>query len=311
MTQPPDPQAPKRRPRIGYARYALLTVPARRTAQLWRLALGVLLVFAIMFGMTQGIMTMLGTVLPAETFDRMTRALAIGDTPAGLLGMLVSMGAMGLAAFTVVEIVHDRRPASLVGPWPLARRQFWDVLFALVALNAVLMILPPWGLFEGTVPGLSLGHWLALLPLTLIALFIQTGSEELLFRGYLQSQLAARFKHPAVWLIVPSLVFGLGHYAPEIYGGNAWLVVIWAVIYGIASADLTARAGTLGPAVAMHLVNNFLAMGLVSMQGDMSGLALRLLPFGPEAQGEVLSLLPIDLASILVSWLAARIAIRA
>ena len=78
----------------------------------------------------------------------------------------------------------------------------------------------------------------------------------------------------------------------------------------MAAADLTARAGSLGPAVAMHLVNNFAAMAIISTQGEMSGLALMKLPFGPDDEAAIAAFLPIDLATMGVSWLAARLAIR-
>lgn len=296
---------------MRYTRFHLLTLPAKTACALWQTGLGLLLAFVIMYALTQGVFAVTGAIMAPQGFEDLLGQINRGDTALGLILMLGLMGAMGLAAFTVTDLVHKRPPSTIVGPWPLARRQFWDVLLILVALYAVLMILPPWGLWRETAPGLPPGRWVALLPVTLLALFIQTGSEELLFRGYLQSQLGARFRSPLAWMVVPSALFGLGHYAPEIYGANAWLVVVWAVIYGMASADLTARAGTLGPAVAFHLANNFVAIGLFSMQGDMSGLALRLLPFGPGDISEVAGFLPIDLAMIGVSWLAARIAIRA
>ncbi|HBS98322.1 MAG TPA: CPBP family intramembrane metalloprotease, partial [Citreicella sp.] len=107
-------------------------------------------------------------------------------------------------------------------------------------------LLPPWPLSADLQPGLPPVTWLALLPLTLLALLVQTGSEEILFRGYLQSQLAARLPWPAVWLVLPSALFALGHHAPAIYGANAGLVTLWAFVFGLAMADLTARSGTLG-----------------------------------------------------------------
>jgi membrane protease YdiL (CAAX protease family) len=172
------------------------------------------------------------------------------------------------------------------------------------------LLLPPWDLLQQTRPGLPPGTWMLFLPTTLVVLLIQTGAEEIYFRGYFQSQLAARFRHPAIWLGVPSVAFGLGHYMPGVYGDNALAIALWSVGFGLAAADLTARAGNLGPAVALHFVNNLSAVAVISMSGDMSGLALRLLPFGPEDTQAIAALLPVDLAMILLSWLAARVALR-
>jgi len=131
-----------------------------------------------------------------------------------------------------------------------------------------------------------------------------------LFRGYLQQQLAARFSHPLIWMFLPSALFGLAHYGPDTYGANAWLVVIWAGIFGALAADLTARSGTLGPAIALHFATNVSALLLVAPQGEMSGLALFQYSFPAHDEAAIRALLPIDFAAMMVGWLAARLALR-
>ncbi len=64
----------------------------------------------------------------------------------------------------------------------------------------------------------NLDVWLFWLVPALIALFIQCAGEELVFRGYLQSTLAARFSSPWVWMVVPSILFGMMHFNPGEYG---------------------------------------------------------------------------------------------
>ncbi|KUF10145.1 CPBP family intramembrane glutamic endopeptidase [Pseudoponticoccus marisrubri] len=295
---------------MSYDRHALMTDPARPSAELWRLGLGLIVALAVMFGLARGIVAMLRTLLDPDRYLEIVAQLDRADTPLGLLGLLVLMGAMGAGTVVAAEMIHKRSAASLIGPPGLALRQFARVALALLLLNGAVALLPPWPLSQATEPGLDPRLWLALLPLTLLGLAIQTGSEELLFRGYLQSQLAARVAHPAVWIGLPSAAFALGHYAPGTYGDNALTIAAWSFGFGVAAADLTARAGTLGPAVALHMVNNFIAMALVSLQGDMSGLALYRFAFGPEDAAAVAALLPADLAMIGLSWLAARVALR-
>ena len=48
-----------------------------------------------------------------------------------------------------------------------------------------------------------------LLPLGIAGLFCQVFAEEVAFRGYLQTQLAARFTSPVIWMSLPALGFGL------------------------------------------------------------------------------------------------------
>ena len=45
---------------------------------------------------------------------------------------------------------------------------------------------------------------------------------------------------------LPSLLFGLLHYDPLTFGPNALPLAIWSAVFGLAAADLTARAGKTG-----------------------------------------------------------------
>ena len=147
------------------------------------------------------------------------------------------------------------------------------------------------------------------MPLSLGAVLVQTGCEELLFRGYIQQSLAARFKSPLIWMLLPSILFGLAHYQPETAGDNAWLIVLWAAVFGLINADLTARSGTLGPAIALHMTTNAVAVLLISVHDQMSGLSLATIPVATDS-AELRNWLAIDFAFMLVGWLAARLAIR-
>jgi uncharacterized protein len=155
-----------------------------------------------------------------------------------------------------------------------------------------------------------LSRWLLLLPLSLLAVLVQVSAEEIVFRGYVQQQLAARFNSPLIWMVLPSALFALGHYLPAEAGENALMVALWAGVFGILMADLTARSGSLGPAIAVHLWNNVSAILIVSLPDDLSGLALYLTPFSMDDAAAIRTWLPVDFALMLVSWLAARLAIR-
>lgn len=299
-------------PRIpnAYAPHEHMVAPARQKAEIWRLCLGCALCVLITIGLTSAAVELAGQFLPRQTFAALAEGLDHAATPAGMLFLLFLMAPLGIAAVAVTEIVHRRSFLTLFGPIPLAFRQFAVVAVAVGALYLAVIILPPWSFTSGTLPGLGFGIWLSLLPLTLLALLFQVGSEEILFRGYLQQQLAARARHPFVWMGLPSVLFALGHHLPELYGPNAWLITGWAFVFGIAAADLTARSGTLGPALALHLLNNIMALAVTSMNGEMSGLALFQMPFGPNDHDMLRAWLPVDLAMIGLSWLAARLALR-
>lgn len=294
---------------MNYRAFALLTDAARGT-ELWRLALGLVLVALVSLGLSQSVFALASALLSPESYWSFVADLQGAASPASMYVLLFSVAGLGIGTVAAAQVLHGRGAASLFGPRIEALGQFMRVLIAVGILQIVIALLPPWTLYQGLQPGLPPARWLMLMPLTALALLVQTGSEELLFRGYLQSQLAARLPHPAVWLTVPSALFALGHYAPGVYGGNALVVTVWAFGFGLAAADLTARAGTLGPAIAMHLVNNVVSVAIIAPPDSMSGLALFVLPFPISDETSVRAVLPVDLATILLSWLAARIALR-
>jgi membrane protease YdiL (CAAX protease family) len=231
-------------------------------------------------------------------------------TQISMIFLLSTFGLMTIGVIVALRVAHLRGLGSVLGDWALFRHQFWSVLVMLVGLNLAIFVLPPWDMGAPLVPNVPPLRWLVALPFALLAVMVQVSAEEILFRGYLQQQLAARFSSPLVWITVPALLFGVGHYVPAENGENAMLIAIWAVLFGILMADLTARAGSLGPAIAVHFVNNFVAIVVISLPDSLSGLALYLSPFSLDDTAEVRAWLPVDFAIMLVSWLAARLAIR-
>ena len=232
-----------------------------------------------------------------------------GTTAAGTVVALSTFLIPFMVLWVVLRGLHNRAISGVLGPLHLAFRDFFRVMLAVVVLVAVVLILPsPEGMQP--VSQLAFSTWLMWLPLALPAVLLQVSCEEFIFRGYMQSQLAARFTNPAIWIFVPSFLFGLAHYAPGIYGENAILVAGWAFLFGMAAADITARSGSLGPAIAMHFVNNIIGILIVGTPGHLSGLALTVLPFGPEETDLVRQALMVELPILLCMWLAARLAIR-
>ena len=177
-----------------------MTAPAAPRAELWRLALGLVLCVVIWFGLAREIVGLLGSVMQGDAYLSLLEQLQTGTTPQSLLLVLLLTGAVGVGAMMVAEMLHDRPGLSLLGPWRLFRWDFLRVTGALVVLNMAVLMLPPWDLLTSTRPGLPLDTWLLCLPATLVVVFVQTGAEEVFFRGYFQSQLAARLRHPAIWL---------------------------------------------------------------------------------------------------------------
>ncbi|MDK3017657.1 CPBP family intramembrane glutamic endopeptidase [Pseudodonghicola flavimaris] len=290
-----------------YAAHDRLIAPLRPRAQIWRLLAGLVLIAVVIFGLNSLLHAAVRDLAPPEWYGDLFH----GRLPGPTLILLASFGFMTIASMAAANLLQNRPPLSLLGPPGLALVQFWRVLRLLLLLGVVILLLPPYDMGDAAlIPNLTFGHWAMLLPLSLLAVLIQTSAEEILFRGFLQQSLAARFRHPAIWLMGPALLFALGHFTPEEAGANAGLIVIWAAVFGLLMGDLTARAGSLGPAIAVHFFNNITALLITASPETLNGLSLYILPFPMGDTGIARGWLAVDFALIVISWLLGRIAIR-
>ncbi|MCL6284849.1 CPBP family intramembrane metalloprotease [Ruegeria sp. 2012CJ41-6] len=288
-----------------YAAHEALVAPCRPRQALWRMLLGLVIVSVTLFvGYT-----VVWRALAAGSHE-LAMSFITGDSAAGLLMLLASFGFMTLGVTLAVRQLQRRSLQSVTGDLRLMIRQFWQVFRLLVLMMLAVFVLPPYSFGAPLTPNLTFGAWLFLLPLSLLAVLIQVSAEEILFRGYLQQSLAARFRSPLIWMLLPSILFAFGHYSPEQAGENALLVVALTGIFGLLMADITARAGTLGPAIALHFTNNVVALLIVGFPDMLSGLALYLTPFDMSDTGALRLWLLVDLVMMVCAWLVARIGLR-
>lgn len=296
----------------SYRPHSDFIATARLTPELYRLIFGVVAI-ELLYGLALDFISAVLTALPPQISD----AYYFGTTAVGLLAQLFSFAFLGGAVMLVARHLHFRRPVTLVGPPARAREGFVLALIAGLGTFLVLELLPPyWSTFGAE--SIGIGKWLLLLPFALAALAVQTAAEELLYRGYIQQQLAARFASPWIWMIGPNLLFAAAHWESGTDPVDATEYVIWAFVFGLIASDLTARTGSLGAAIGFHLANNVYAFLFFAERGAPdSGLALLLFPpstdlLPPSANAApVLSLgLVIELGTLLVMWLAARLLLR-
>ena len=249
--------------------------PAQERSQIWRTILGFLLLMifyviiivvatiAIYFG---------GNAYSAGNGDRMfleiSQMTTTFATSVALLGIIVALPPLWL----VLRIVHKRPLAGLLGPTHKVDWRLWRIAAMVVLVLFVIDTVSSFVYYE-VERQFSLLQWLGLLAPGLALIFLQTTTEELVFRGYLQQQLAARFSNPVVWWFLPSILFGLGHYDPDTYGQNTWVIIGVITVVGLILADVTARFGSLAPAMGLHFANNA-AMLFISADGNLSGYSL-------------------------------------
>jgi membrane protease YdiL (CAAX protease family) len=287
-----------------------LIASARLVPGLDFLLLGLLVAAGVAFGLGQSLLGVMKLVMSADGYADALSVIHVQSTPWSVALVLLSGGFVGVGALTAAKLVQGRAPFSVLGPLPTLSRHFAMTALGPAAFMLAMALLPPYGLYGDLLPGQRLPVWAAWLPVTLLVILFQSAGEEILFRGYLQQQLAARFAAPAVWMTIPAALFALGHFDPQADLAKACLVVVWAFLFGLAMADITARAGTLGPAIALHFVNNLVALLFVAVPGPMSGLALRVMAEDPYASGKLDAFLILDLACLACLWLIARLLLR-
>ncbi len=274
--------------------------PAGVRPQLWRLLVGLVLATTVYLVWIAAVVALVGWVGAARLDPGWLQRLARAATPRDMLALLATFGGMMLGPIIAVRLIHARTPGTLFGPTARVLRHF---VVAAGVVGAVLgLSLLVWSIWFDAVPNLAPGAWLTALPLALLGVAVQTGAEEVVFRGYILQQLAARFRHPAIWAGVPALIFGAVHFDPVTSGANAWPVVASALLFGLLAADLTARTGSIGAAWGFHFANNAVALLVVATNGTLTGLALWVTPYRADDADELFWLIPIDIALMLVGW---------
>ena len=291
-----------------YTAFNAYIAPAVPRSELWRILSGLVLAGFFGFVSLQAIMLSLLAILGPDEARNTAYEMATGATPMAVVALLFCYlpvtGGLALA----LALMMRRGLVSLIGPLWASSRNFARVALPLVLLWLVLL---PLSTMDATVTtNLSLGQQLPWLPAALLGLVIQTGTEELIFRGYLQQSLAARFRSRWVWMVLPSLLFGLAHFSPQQYGALAWVVVAWTALFGLVAADLTARTGNLGAALGLHFANNVSAVLFLGMSGNIGGLALFNAAVDTSDPAQALPFLLGDALTLLVGWLAARLILR-
>lgn len=297
-----------------YSPHRDFIAPAWARTELWRIGM-MIIAFEFAFW--------IGPVVVASMLPTSEAVIAYYDgvTALATLGQFATFGITAGIFLFILRRVHHRGFWSLIGAPAQALVDIWRVGLGVGAILLLMELIPPWIAFADGVEMCNPIVWLLMLPFALIVLLIQVGTEEIYFRGYLQQQFACLSSSPFVWMMIPSLLFGISHYGngDGIADGVLWMV--WATVLGMAAADLTARTGTLGAAIGMHLANNIFALVIVGVQGwPSSGLALFNLPpidpstfdTSPSALATPAAVLELVLMclTVLIMWLAARIALR-
>ena len=200
-------------------------------------------------------------------------------TPELLLLLNLSLGAMILATWVTIRVVHRMRPRWLTSVAPKMRWRFFWVcvglsVVALLAQTGVSLVLPgnqemdlDGGVNEFTVTTAALALTV------LLTTPFQAAGEEFLFRGYLMQAIGSLLgfrsdrwvQFMAKWtaLLVTSFLFALAH------GAQNFPLFFDRFMFGMIAGWLILHTGGLEVGIAMHILNNFLAFGFALTVGDI------------------------------------------
>ncbi|MEZ6030531.1 MAG: type II CAAX endopeptidase family protein [Hyphomonadaceae bacterium] len=243
--------------------------------EVWRTLAGFVLILIIWTGWTAvlGLIAVGGGLvnprLLAGSVQGNLGMLSFAEAAVLLGVMLATFWGLWLGAWIVLKALHRRGLSTLVSSDGRLRLGQFGVGAALAAAYLAAGLV--YALAMGAAPirtDIDPGQWLvAFIPLALLVL-AQSAGEEVVFRGYLPQQLAARWRHPLVWGLLPSLAFGLAH----VFNGGALdsfalYYVAAATTLGLVMMAMVWRTGSLAAAMGFHFVNNIGALLIVGVVG--------------------------------------------
>lgn len=106
----------------------------------------------------------------------------------------------------------------------------------------------------------NLTKWFIQLLPVLILVLIQTGAEEIIFRGYLQ-QCFGRFRFSKIYaVIISSLIFGLLHLPNVSHFGGHWWLAFYYFLIAVFWALITIKSNGIEKALGVHFIINFIGL---------------------------------------------------
>ena len=196
-------------------------------------------------------------------------------SPIGILSALTSFAGIWIGLWLAMRFVHGEPLSAL---FDFSRRiaggDFVKGLIAVLITSLFSEILLYWLQPEIARGPIALSSWLLFLVPIVLLTFLQTSSEEMLFRGYLPRALAYRFRSPLIWAVLPLLLFTSLHWSSASTPAINACVLVSIGTFALLLTLLVYVTGNLGAGFGAHLGNNLTGFLLISHQEGYNGFAL-------------------------------------
>jgi hypothetical protein len=115
--------------------------------------------------------------------------------------------------------------------------------------------------------GADWSSWLPMLFISFVAFFVQAGTEEMVYRGYLTQFVHRLTRNRLAILLIPAIVFSAPHYG-NIKSASGLPALFPYIIMGLTFGWLAFRSGSLWMPVGAHVANNWFVTMFVGNSMD-------------------------------------------
>ncbi|MDP3558682.1 MAG: CPBP family intramembrane metalloprotease [Bacteroidota bacterium] len=165
-----------------------------------------------------------------------------------------------------LKYIHKKTITSILTGFQKFRfKRFWFG-FSIWAALLVVVVLAQYIFNTGSLTiNFNVSGFLISLLLMLVFMPIQTGIEEVIFRGYLIQGLSQVFKNGIFPLVITSILFGLAHMSnPEVAAYGWPIMLTYFVAFALFMGSLTLLDEGLELAFGIHFANNLISSVLIN-----------------------------------------------
>ncbi len=193
----------------------------------------------------------------------------LAKSPAAYLFMLLMFPPMAIGLWLGVKFVQRRTILSLHTAH--FRFRWGRMVFAMLVVWALAAIMS----YGAHVTGISEAEYVfdpsrfwKYLPITLLFIPLQSATEEIALRGYLNQGLGKYIKNPWIVFVITSAAFASLHLgnpevAETVKEHSIWVAMSGYFMFGIFACIITYIDGGLEAAIGMHAANNMFAAAVV------------------------------------------------